>query len=348
MYAEKLKHPKWQKRRLEIFQRDGWQCRRCGDDQTELVVHHKFYKPGAAPWEYPGRDLTTLCVNCHEQTHGVMASLHAGTLLDACLKRVKEPFFGNLAGVPSGFRFIDRTLGGFQRGELIVVAARPGMGKTALGLGFAWHAAAKAGISTALFSLESNDFQISTRLFCARAGMDPVRVKTGHISREDWKNMSDIMEILRAAPLFIDTSHDLLPGTIERRIRKIKAEKDLGLAIIDNLQLLGQKSDAPGIIRRFKRLAKETAIPVILLSGIDGRLEERPDKRPTLYDLRQDDIVSIADVILLLYRDEVYDKAPGNPSMGTAEIDIAKNRNGPVARSTLKFTEQTARFDEIK
>lgn len=348
LYSEKLKHPRWQRKRLEIFQRDNWRCRQCGDPDTELVVHHKVYRAGVEPWEYGGGDLVTLCVNCHEGIHGVIDSFQAGNLLDAAFKRAEAPFFGNLTGVPSGFRFIDRTLGGFQNSELVVVAGRPGMGKTAFGLSVAWHAAVDAGVPVALFSLESDDFNISMHIFCARAKMDPVRIKNGHISREDWKTMTDIMGILKEAPLFIDTSNDLSLGTIERRIRTIRAEKNLGLAVIDTLQLVGRAgSDTPRIVKRMKSLAKEVNIPIILLSQLDGGLEERRDKRPCLYDMRGSGIVSTADVIIFLYRDEMYNGTPDNPKTGTAEIEIAKNRNGPKGRSMLGFTEQYARFDDI-
>lgn len=347
LYSEKLKHPRWQKKRLEIFQRDNWRCRQCGDSETELSVHHTAYRKGSAPWDYDGNELITLCVNCHENAHGLIDSFHVGTLLDAVFKRVEEPFFGNLTGVPSGFRFIDRKLGGFQNSELVVVAGRPGMGKTDFALNIAWHITVDAGIPAALFSLESDNFQIATRIFCARAGMDPVRLKSGHISRDDWMHMTDIMGILKESPLFIDTSNGLSLGTIERRIRKIRSEKHLGIAIIDNLKMMeSNRSDAREILKRMKGLAKETGIPIILLSQLDGRIEERTDKRPLLFDLRGTDIVSIADVILFLYRDEVYNRAPDNPLLGRAEIEIAKNRHGPVGRAVLGFTELYGRFNE--
>ncbi|MCG8619920.1 MAG: AAA family ATPase [Desulfobacterales bacterium] len=349
LYSEKLKHPKWQKKRLEIFQRDNWQCVQCGDSDTELSVHHTVYRRGVNPWEYDGNELITLCVNCHENAHGVIDSFHVGNLLHAAFKRVEEPFFGNLTGVPSGFRFIDRKLGGFQNSELIVIAGRPGMGKTALALTIAWHITVEAGIPAALFSLESDDFQISTRILCAQAGLDPVRLKRGHINREDWRRMTNVLGILQDAPLFIDTSNGLSLGTIERRIRKIRSEKNLGIAIIDNLKMMGNtRSDDREILRRMKETAKETGIPIILLSQLDGQMEERTDKRPRLYDLRGTDILSIADVVLFLYRDEVYNRAPENPLLGKAEIEIAKNRHGPVGRSVLGFTEQYGLFNELK
>lgn len=351
LYSEKLKNPKWQKRRLEIFNRDNWKCQKCSDNETELVVHHKFYDKNTDPWQYGDDDLSTLCVNCHENEHKIIDTFHIKNLMSDTIDKIEENYRKEnpISGVRSGFNFLDYMIGGFQKSELIIIASRPSVGKTAFALNIARNIAVESKTPIMMFSLEMDNSQISLRMSCSEAKVDSSRIKSGYISQEDWQNITDATRVLSEAPLFIDTSMELSLNTIERRIKATKIDKNIKIAIIDNIQLISKnKFESSEIVRRLKRLAKEINIPIIALSQLDSKLEDRADKRPMLSDMNGKGIVSKSDVIVFIYRDEIYNKEPDNPRRGTAEIYIAKNRNGPTGISSLLFTPKYARFDNAQ
>jgi len=260
-----------------------------------------------------------------------------------------------VTGVPSGFRQLDNLTSGLQNSDLIILAARPSMGKTAFALNIARNAAIEANVPTAVFSLEMSKEQLSMRLLCSEARIDSSRVRSGFLSQDDWRKLSDAASNLTEAPIFIDDSPDLSAIEIRAKSRRLKMEKDLGLVIIDYVQLMQGRNSAERrdlevseISRSLKALAKEINVPVIALSQLNRKLEERSDKRPQLSDLRESGALEQdADIVMFIYRDEVYNKSEDNPNRGKAEIIIAKQRNGPIGTAHLAFLHSYTRFESL-
>jgi len=258
-----------------------------------------------------------------------------------------------ITGVPTGFSVLDQLTAGLQSSDLIILAARPSMGKTALALNIARNAAVEENIPTAVFSLEMAKEQLSMRLLCAEARIDSSRLRSGFFSREDWVRLTDAAGVLSEAPIFIDDSPDISANTIRAKARRLKMDKGLGLVFIDYLQLMrGRASlerrdlEISEISRSLKALAKELDLPVVALSQLNRKLEERSDKRPQLSDLRESGALEQdADVVAFIYRDEIYNKDPNNPNRGRAELIVAKQRNGPVGVVPLTFLNAYTRFE---
>jgi len=258
-----------------------------------------------------------------------------------------------ITGVPTGFTRLDKMTAGFQSSDLLIIAGRPSMGKTALGLNIARNATIEGNIPTAFFSLEMSKEQLSMRLLCSEARIDSSRLRSGFFSRDDWVKITDAAGVLSEAPLYIDDSPDLTAMTIRAKARRLKMEKDLGLIFIDYLQLMRGHTNTErrdleisDISRSLKALAKELELPVIALSQLNRKLEERSDKRPQLSDLRESGALEQdADVVAFIYRDEVYSKDENNPNRGKAELIIAKQRNGPVGTVPLTFISAYTRFE---
>jgi replicative DNA helicase len=259
-----------------------------------------------------------------------------------------EELQGNRAlvtGVPSGFPLLDNKTAGFQRSDLIIVAARPSMGKTALALNIARNAAVEAGVPVAVFSLEMSKEQLSMRMLCGEAKVDSARIRGGFIGKDDWVNLTDAAGLLTEAPIYIDDAPDISALEIRAKARRLKLEKNIGLIIIDYLQLMRTRHSAERrdleiseLSRSLKSLAKELNIPVMALSQLNRKVEERSDKRPQLSDLRESGALEQdADVVAFIYRDEEYNKDINNPNKGKAEIIIAKQRNGPTGTVPLAF-----------
>jgi len=262
--------------------------------------------------------------------------------------------------IPSGYQALDELLGGFQKSDLIIIAARPSMGKTAFALSIARNAAIDHNASIAIFSLEMSTLQLTTRLISAEAKIDAHKIRTGRFKASEGSRISRTADKLRNAKIFIDDSPAQTILEIRAKARRLKAEKNIGLIIIDYLQLIdveGKRKDASRereisvISRSLKALAKELNIPVIALSQLNRAVEMRHEKRPMLSDLRESgSIEQDADVVLLLYRPEVYgltaDKE-GNPTEGIAEIIVGKQRNGPTDVVKLKFVKEYARFENL-
>ncbi len=266
-----------------------------------------------------------------------------------------------LLGIPTDFYELDAMMNGLQRSDLIILAARPAMGKTAFVLNIAQNVAIKAKTPVAIFSLEMSKQQLMQRMLCSVAEVDTQRLKTGNMQSKDWEKLADAMNQFAQAPLFIDDTAGCTLTDIRAKCRRLKMqEKDLGLVVIDYLQLMessNSKEDrfqtVSTISRGLKTLAKELDVPVIALSQLSRAVESRTDKRPMLSDLRESgSIEQDADIVMFIYRDEYYRKAEDGEddevakaaSKGESEIIIAKHRSGPVGTVKLLFQGNITKF----
>ncbi|HEY8445945.1 MAG TPA: replicative DNA helicase [Thermomicrobiales bacterium] len=260
---------------------------------------------------------------------------------------------GSVVGVPTGFADLDQLTGGLQRSDLIIVAARPSVGKTAFALGIAYGAAVQHGRTVGVFSLEMSAEQLVQRLLATETGVDSHRLRLGQIDDHEWDRVSRAFGRLAEAPIFIDDTPGLSVMEVRTKARRLQAERGVDLIIIDYLQLMhGRRSEnrvqeISEISRGLKGLARELNIPVIALSQLSRAVESRSDHRPMLSDLRESgSIEQDADIVMFIYRDEVYD--PNTERKGIAEIIVAKHRNGPVGTINLRFFEKTARFADLE
>ncbi len=258
---------------------------------------------------------------------------------------------GTYTGVPSGYYDLDAMLAGFQKSDLIILAARPSMGKTAFALNIAQNIAIVQNVPVLIFSLEMSATQLTQRILCSEAEIDAQRARTGELNENEWEKIADVMNKLHQAPILIDDSSGVTLSDIRAKSRRVKTKfPDLGLIIIDYLQLIEDKSTSDrnqaisGISRGLKSLARELNVPIISLSQLSRKVEERPDKRPMLSDLRESGAIEQdADVVMFVHREEYYDKE--NPELkNKASIIIAKQRNGPVGSVDLLFFGSTTKF----
>jgi replicative DNA helicase len=255
-----------------------------------------------------------------------------------------------VTGVPTGYVDLDHQLYGLQPNALVIVGARPAVGKTAFALGMAAHAAVEARVPTLIFSLEMGCDEITNRLLVSEARVDAGRMRNGRLSEPDWPKLTNAIARLGDAPLYIDDNPNTTVMEIRAKARRLKAQQaGLGLIIIDYLQLMSGGSsenrqlEVSAISRGLKILARELEIPVVALSQLSRQLEARTDKRPTLADLRESgSLEQDADVVMFLYRDELYH--PETADRGVAEVIVAKHRNGPTGKISLSFLEQYTRF----
>jgi replicative DNA helicase len=260
-----------------------------------------------------------------------------------------------ITGVPTGFTKLDELTSGLQPSDLIIIAGRPSMGKTALALDIAAHAAVEGGIPSAIFSLEMAKEQLALRMLCSEAKVDAHRLRGGFLSESDWPKLTRAAGSLSEAPIFIDDTPGLSALEMRAKSRRLKAEHNLGLVVVDYLQLMRGRADSDNreqeisdISRSLKALAKELNVPVMALSQLNRRVEERGDRRPQLSDLRESGAIEQdADVIIFLYRDEVYNKSEDNPNKGKAEIIIGKQRNGPTDKFELTFLDKFTCFENL-
>lgn len=258
-----------------------------------------------------------------------------------------------LTGVPTGFTRFDNLTSGLQKSDLIIIAGRPSMGKTALALNIARNVAIDANTPVAIFSLEMSKEQLSMRILCAEARIDSSRLRSGFFSRDDWVNLTDAAEILSEAPIHIDDSANISALEIRTKARRLKMKTDLGLIIIDYLQLMKSSHfserrdlEISEISRTLKALGKELELPIIALSQLNRKLEDRSDKRPQLADLRESGALEQdADVVAFIYREEVYNRDENNTEQGKAELLISKQRNGPTGMVPLTFITEYTRFE---
>ncbi len=260
-----------------------------------------------------------------------------------------------VTGVPSGFKELDQRTAGFQPSDLIIVAGRPSMGKTAFCLNIAQYVAIEKRIPVAIFSLEMSKEQLVIRMLCSEAGVEGTRLRTGFLHESDWPKLTLAAGTLSDAPIFIDDTAALSVLELRAKARRLNAENGLGMIIIDYLQLMKGRSRAESrqqeiseISRSLKALAKELSIPLIAVSQLSRKTEERRDFRPQLSDLRESGAIEQdADLILFIYRDEVYNRSEDNPNRGKAEIIIGKQRNGPTGKIELAFLDKITTFKDL-
>ena len=260
---------------------------------------------------------------------------------------------GALTGQASGFADLDRMTTGWQKSDLVIVAARPSMGKTAFAVNMVEHAV-MTGNSVLVFSMEMPSEQIVMRMLSSLGRIDQTRMRTGDLTNEDWTRFASAVSQLKDKTLYIDDTAALTPGEVRSRARRVARETGgLDMIMVDYLQLMRTAKDSENrateiseISRSLKALAKEMKCPVIALSQLNRALESRPDKRPMNSDLRESGAIEQdADVILFIYRDEVYNE--NTEDLGIAEIIIGKQRNGPIGKVRLKFTGNLTKFEDL-
>ncbi len=279
------------------------------------------------------------------------------SVLTASIKKI-DSLYGRkemVTGVPSGFDDLDKLTAGFQPSDLIIIAGRPSMGKTAFALNIVQHASIAQDIPTAFFSLEMSKEQLALRMLCSEARIDAQRVRTGFLSEEDWPRITSAAGVLSEAKIFIDDTPALPILEMRAKARRLKSEHGLGLVVVDYLQLMRgrhnverREQEISEISRSLKAMAKELDVPVIALSQLNRKVEDRPNKRPQMADLRESGAIEQdADVIMFIYRDEVYNKAEDNPNRGKAEIIVGKQRNGPTGVVHLAFIAKLSSFANL-
>jgi replicative DNA helicase len=286
---------------------------------------------------------------------GAQGWLPVQPLLTQVVERIDELYSrdtqGEVTGVPTGFIDLDKMTSGLQPGDLVIVAGRPSMGKTAFSVNIGENVAIEAGLPVAIFSMEMGGVQLAMRMLGSIGQLDQHRLRTGKLTDEDWPRLTHAIQKMNDAQIFIDETPALNPIEMRARARRLARQcGKLGLIIVDYLQLMqGSKpgdnraSEISEISRSLKGLAKELGCPVIALSQLNRSLEQRPNKRPVMSDLRESGAIEQdADVIIFLYRDEVYN--PDSPDKGTAEIIIGKQRNGPIGAIRLTWMAMYTKF----
>ncbi|MEK9771868.1 MAG: replicative DNA helicase [Nitrosomonadales bacterium] len=280
-------------------------------------------------------------------------------LLPEVAKRIDELYkldnTSGITGVPTGYKDLDMMTSGLQPGDLIIIAGRPSMGKTSLALNMCEHVSVDNGLPTAIFSMEMGSTQLVSRLIGSVGKLNQHKMRTGQLEDEDWEKLSDALGQLNEAPIFIDEGSALNPYEVRARARRLNKQcGKLGLIVIDYLQLMAsansgsenRATEISEISRSLKSLAKELNVPVIALSQLNRSVEQRPDKRPVMSDLRESGAIEQdADVIMFIYRDEVYN--PDSPDKGIAEVIVGKQRNGPVGRVKLTFLGEYTKFENF-
>ncbi|MXN75508.1 replicative DNA helicase [Burkholderia sp. 4701] len=293
-----------------------------------------------------------------EGARGNQGFLEIGPLLTQVVERIDTLYHtanpSDVTGTPTGFVDLDRMTSGMHGGELIIVAGRPSMGKTAFSMNIGEYVAVEYGLPVAVFSMEMPGTQLVMRMLGSVGRLDQHRMRTGRLTDEDWPKLTHAVQKMSEAQLFIDETGGLNPMELRSRARRLARQcGKLGLIIVDYLQLMSGSSSGENrateiseISRSLKSLAKELDVPVIALSQLNRGLEQRPNKRPVMSDLRESGAIEQdADVILFIYRDEVYN--PDSPDKGTAEIIIGKQRNGPIGPVRLTFLGQYTKFDNF-
>lgn len=279
-------------------------------------------------------------------------------LLGKVVDRIQELYDrdhpSDITGIPTGFHDLDHKTSGLQPGDMVIVAGRPSMGKTAFALNMAEHVALEAGLPVAIFSMEMPGTQLAMRFLSSVGKLDAHRVRTGKLNDDEWQRMTYALGKLHEAPIHIDETPALNATELRARARRLYRQcGKLGLIVIDYLQLMSavgqgenRATEISEISRSVKALAKELHVPVVALSQLSRNVEQRPNKRPVMSDLRESGAIEQdADVILFIYRDEVYN--PDSPDKGSAEVIIGKQRNGPIGTVKMTFLGEYTRFENF-
>jgi replicative DNA helicase len=312
-------------------------------------------------WERPGE--TTDLVDRAEQVVFDLSQSrvssefsHIEELLKDSFERITALYEAgaDVTGTPSGFRDLDRLTSGFQPGNLIIVAARPSMGKSGLGLCMAANLAVRAEVPTALFTLEMSKAEVTQRLMCSEAKVESQRLRTGKLGADDWPRLTAACDRLAKAPIYVDDQGSITMMEIRSKARRLKSrEPSLGLIIVDYLQLMTSGSNVESrvqevsqISRSLKILARDLDVPILAMSQLSRAVEQRHDKRPILSDLRESgSIEQDADLVMFIYRDEYYNDE--SDQQGIAEVHLAKHRNGPTDTVKLSFLKRYAKFADL-
>jgi replicative DNA helicase len=274
-------------------------------------------------------------------------------LLSKAVDRIDQLYRSDspLTGVSTGFNDLDEMTSGLQPADLVIIAGRPSMGKTSLAMNIAENAAIGHKVPVAVFSMEMPGSQLAMRMMASLGRINAHRVRTGKLTDDDWPRLTSAVTLLNEAPIFIDDTPALTPNEVRARARRLKREHGLGLIIVDYLQLMqtteseeNRATEISSITRNLKGLAKELNVPLIAMSQLNRSVESRNDKKPVMSDLRESGAIEQdADMILFIYRDEVYNKE--SERKGTADIIIAKQRNGPTGEIALTFLGEYTRFE---
>jgi len=275
------------------------------------------------------------------------------SLLTKTVERIDHLFEteGAVTGIATGFDKFDEMTTGLQPGDLVIVAGRPSMGKTTFAMNIAENAAIGQKEAVAVFSMEMPGEQLAMRMISSLGRIDQHHIRTGQLTDEDWPRITSAVHMLSEAKIFVDDTPAMSPGEIRAKARRLKRKHGLGLIVVDYMQLMqvpgsseNRATEISEISRGLKALAKELHVPVVALSQLNRSLEQRPDKRPIMSDLRESGAIEQdADLIVFIYRDEVYNE--DSPQKGTAEIIISKQRNGPIGKSMLTFLGKYTRFE---
>ena len=331
----------------------------------EMAILRGLIRAGAEiaglGWDRPGETLDLV-----DQAEQIVFNLsqsrvqsefsHIEALLKESFERITQLYEAGaeVTGIASGFRDLDRLTSGFQAGNLVIVAARPSMGKSALGLCIAANLAVRYETPVALFTLEMSKAEVTQRLMCSEAKVESQRLRTGKLGPDDWPRLTAACDKLARAPLYVDDTGSITMMGIRSKARRLKTrEPSLGLIIVDYLQLMTSDSsyenrvqEVSQISRQLKVLARDLEVPVLAMSQLSRAVEQRHDKRPILSDLRESgSIEQDADLVFFVYRDEYYNDE--SDQQGLAEIIVAKHRNGPTDSLKLSFLKRYAKFADL-
>ena len=325
-------------------------------DVGTTIVNDGFQPDGRDASELLARAEESVFAIAENHNHGRQDFIAINTALSEAFEVLQQRAVngGGITGLPTGYVEFDKMTAGLQPTDLIVLAARPAMGKTTLALNIAEYGALKSKKAVAVFSMEMSASQLALRLISSLGRIDAGRLRVGDLEDEDWGRVHGAIAQLGGVKIFIDDTPALSPEVLRAKARRLKREHDLGLIVIDYLQLMAvpgnsenRATEISEISRSLKGLAKELKVPVIALSQLNRSLESRNDKRPVMADLRESGAIEQdADMIVFIYRDEYYNKE-SSPDKGLAEIIIGKQRNGPTGSFKLKFFGEYTRFDNL-
>lgn len=354
-YEEYLNTLEWAEKRAQALDRAKYRCQVCNSPDG-LQVHHRTYENKGD--EKP-EDLTVLCGKCHGLYHSSGYAAYPVT----SIRDVLEDFHDKLEntynlseppGIPTGFMDLDKLLGGLQRSDFIVVASRPGIGKSAFALGIGLQAAQRWQKKVLIFSPEMSEEQVVHRLISMETGIQNYLLRLGALKEDEWPILLKATNLLANTSIFIDDTPAISVLELRAKAHRLFAEHGVDLIIIDNLQLMrgnsrseNRQQEISFISRSLKALARELNIPILALSQLSRQVESRHDKRPKLSDLRESgSIEEDADLVMFIYRDDFYDPDTEFPNIG--EIIIGKNRNGPSGIFSVYFKKHLATFVDLE